>query len=89
MYFSNTALFNDRGIYSILHKVQQHVSALDNGHLKVVHEILTKQSYKTYMDCIHGAGRREVGMRSHICHRGWEVCVLGGTLLLYLMTKLI
>ena len=28
-----------------LHKVQLHVSALDNGHLQVVHEILIKQLY--------------------------------------------
>jgi len=33
----------------LLHKVQLHVSALDNGHLQVVHEILIKQLYKTYM----------------------------------------
>jgi len=31
----------------------------------------------------------EVGMRSHMCHRGWEVWVCGGTLLLYVMSKLI
>jgi len=29
-----------------LHKVQLHVSALDNGHLQVVYEILIKQLYK-------------------------------------------
>jgi len=32
-----------------LHKIQLHVSALDNGHLQVVQEILIKQLYKTYM----------------------------------------
>ena len=32
----------------LLHKVQLHVSALDNGHLQVVHEILSKQLYETY-----------------------------------------
>jgi len=31
-----------------LHKVQLHVSAPDNGHLQVVHEMLIKQLYKTY-----------------------------------------
>jgi len=41
MYSSNT-LFNGRGIYSIYYI---HVSALDNGHLQVVHEILIKQLY--------------------------------------------
>ena len=44
-----------------MHKVQLHVSALDNGQLQVVHEILIKQLYKTYMGCIHGAGRRGGG----------------------------
>jgi len=33
------------GVYTqyFLHKVQLHVSALDNGHLQVVHEILIEQ----------------------------------------------
>ena len=61
MYLSNTTLCNGRGLYSILHEVQLHVSVLDNGHLQVVHEILIKQFYKTYMGCIHGAGRRGGG----------------------------
>ena len=34
-----------------------HVSALDNGHLQVVHEILIKQLYKPYMGCLYGVGR--------------------------------
>jgi len=32
-----------------LHKVQLRVSALDNGHLQVVHEILVTRLYKTYI----------------------------------------
>ena len=40
-----------------LHKVQLHVSALYNGHLQVVYEILIKQLFKTYMDCLYGVGR--------------------------------
>jgi len=35
-----------------LHKVQLHVSALDNDDLQVVHEVLIKQLYKTYMGCL-------------------------------------
>jgi len=31
-----------------LHKVQLHVSALDDGHLQVVHEILIKQLCKVF-----------------------------------------
>jgi len=46
-------LMVDIYIYIILlHKGQLHVSALDNGHLQVVHEILSKQLYETYMGCI-------------------------------------
>jgi len=37
--------------------VQLHVSALDKGHLQVVHEILIKQLYDTYMGCLYGVGR--------------------------------
>ena len=37
----------DRCIYILLlHREQLHVSALDNGHLQVVHESLSKQLYK-------------------------------------------
>ena len=45
----------------ILHKVQLHVSAPDNSHLQVVHEILGKQLYKTCMDCIQWGGRSRGG----------------------------
>jgi len=45
----------------LLHKVQLHVSALDNGHLQVVHEIPSKQLYETYMGCIQWGGRRRGG----------------------------
>ena len=34
-------------IYYLLHREQLHVSALDNGHLQVVYETLSKQLYKT------------------------------------------
>ena len=44
-----------RNVDNILHKVQVHVSALDNGHLQVVHEILSKQlHYIFYVLCIVG-----------------------------------
>jgi len=56
-----------------LHKVQLHVSALDNGHLQVVNEILIKQLYKTYMGCLYGVGRGKVGTRPHICQKVWAV----------------
>jgi trans-2-enoyl-CoA reductase len=58
-----------------LHKVQLHVSALHNGHLQVVHEILIKQLYKTYMGRLYGVGRGKMDTRSRICQKGWAVWV--------------
>jgi len=53
----------------LLHKVQ----LLDNGHLQVVHEILSKQLYETYMGCIQWGGRRRGG--HEILYVSWR---LGG-----------
>jgi len=52
-----------------------HVSALDNGHLQVVHESLSKQLYKhIYMGYLYGEGGGvKVGTRSRICQNGWDV----------------
>ena len=36
-------------IYNLLHREQLHVSALDNGYLRVVYETLSKQLYKTHI----------------------------------------
>ena len=36
-----------------------------------------------------GEVRDEVGTRSRMCHKGWVVWVQGGTVLLYIMSKLI
>ena len=33
--------------------VQLHVSAIDNGHPQVAHEILIKELYKPYMGCLY------------------------------------
>jgi hypothetical protein len=38
--------------WSLFIQVQLRVSALDNGHFQVVHEVLSKQLYETYMGCI-------------------------------------
>jgi len=41
----------------LLHREQLHVSAVDNGHLQVVHESLNKQLYKNiYMGYLYGEG---------------------------------
>jgi hypothetical protein len=50
-----------------LHKVQLHVSALDDGHLQVVHEILIKQLYKTYMGCLYGFREGVKWARDFVC----------------------
>ena len=50
IYWSNTTLFGGGGVYVVLlHKVQLYVSALENGHLQVVHEILSKYLYETFI----------------------------------------
>ena len=43
---------------NFLHKDQLHVSALDNGHLQVEIEKLSKQLYWTYVGCIQWGGKR-------------------------------
>ena len=57
-----TQLYLLVNIKYFVHKVQLHVSALDNGHLQVVRQILIKQLYKTYMGCLYGVGR---GLSGH------------------------
>ena len=39
-FLCNTTLFDGGGVFTLLFKVQLHVSALDNSHLQVVHESL-------------------------------------------------
>ena len=49
-------------IILLLHNEQLHVSALDNGHLQVVHESLNKQLYKhIYELLVWGRGGGESG----------------------------
>jgi len=51
MYLSNTTLFDGRDMdRNLLHK-ELHVSALDSGHLQVVHEILSSYT-RLIMGCI-------------------------------------
>jgi len=66
-------------IFYLLHREQQHVSALDNGHLQVVYETLNKQLYKT---CIWGReGVKWARDLVSVLRVGW--CVLhGGSMLL-------
>jgi len=51
--------------------------------------MLSKQLYRAIMGCIqwYSTGG-EVDMRSRMCHGGWEVWVLGGTQLLYVMSMI-
>ena len=62
----------------LLHKVQLHVSALDNGHLQVVHEILSKQYTRFIWAVYRGEVGGEMDTRSRMCHGGWNVWVHGG-----------
>jgi len=39
MFLSNTTLYDCRGVSSIYYIKYNYVSALDNGHLQIVHEI--------------------------------------------------
>ena len=54
-------------------------------YMKYLLSSYTKLTWAVYMGRVGG----EVGTRSRMCHRGWEVWVHGGALLLYVMTKLI
>ena len=57
--------------------MQLHVSALDNDHLQVVHELLS--SYTRLIRAVYsGDVGGEVGTRSRMCHGGWKVWVQGG-----------
>ena len=47
-------------IYNLLHREQLHDSALENGHLQVVYETLSKQLYKTYIYWLLKCGREGV-----------------------------
>ena len=61
MFLSNKTIYFIPGVYTVLlHKVQQYVSAHDNGHLQVINGIFIKRLHKIYIGCIHGAGRRGV-----------------------------
>ena len=53
MFLSNTTcLFDGRGVFTSLPKVQLHISALDNNHLQVVHESLKSSYTKFNMGCV-------------------------------------
>ena len=78
-------LFDGRGLFTLLPKVQLHVSALDNSHLQVVHESL-ESSYKDLMWAVYS---RDVGWGVKWARdlvrvmevRGW---VYGVTVLMYI-----
>jgi hypothetical protein len=59
--------------------------AIFRFYMKYILSSYTNLIWVVYMERAGG----EVGARSRMCHRGWEVWVLAGILLLYVMTKLI
>ena len=73
-----------------LRKVQLHVSALGNDHLQVVHEILIKQLYKTYMGCLYRIGRGSSGNEiSYLSERLGGVGYMRGPCCYQAISKLI
>ena len=53
MFLSNTTiLFDGRGVFILLRKVQLHVSALGNSRLQVVHESLESSYTRFNMGCV-------------------------------------
>ena len=45
-------LFDGRGVFTLLPKVQLHVSAVENSHLQVVHESLESSYTRFNMGCV-------------------------------------
>ena len=45
-------LFGGRGVFTLLPKVQLHVSAVENSHLQVVHESLESSYTSLNMGCV-------------------------------------
>jgi len=75
-------------MYFLLHKVQLHVSALDNGHFQVVHEIFSKQLYYIYYVLYEVVVGGEVGTISRMCLEVGR-CGYRVALLRYIMSMLI
>jgi len=90
IYLSNTTLFDGRNIYSIYYIRYNYMF---RRLTMVIFRLYMKYLLSSYTILIWAVYSREVGgevgTRSLICHRGLEVWVLGGTVLLYVMTKLI
>ena len=65
-------LFDGRGVFTLLSKVQLHVSALENSHLQAVHETLESSYIQDLIWAVYsGDVGNEVGTRSRTCHGGW------------------
>ena len=83
-------VFNGRGIYSIYYIRYNYMfrcltMAIFRLYMKYLVSGYTRLTWAVYS----GEVGVEVGMRYHMCHRGWEVWVHGGTLLLFVLSKLI
>ena len=51
-FLTQLILFDGRGVFTLLPKVQLHVSALDNSHLQVAHESLESSYTRLNMGCV-------------------------------------
>jgi len=90
MYLSNTTLFDGRDISSIYYirynYMFRHLTmAIFRLYMKYFVRTFTGLIWAVYSGEVGG----EVGTRSRVCDRGWEVWVHGRTLLLYVMSKVL
>ena len=90
MYFSNTTLFDGAGIYSIYnirynYMFRRLTMVIFRLYMKYLLSNYTRLIWVVYSEKVGG----EVSKRSRMCHRGLEVWLHGGTVLLYVMSKLI
>jgi len=79
MYLSNTTLFDDRDVYSIYYISYNYMfrrltMAILRLYMKYLVSSYTRLVWAVYSGEVGG----EVGTRSRVYHRGWEVWVHGG-----------
>jgi len=90
MYLSNITLFDGRGVYSIYYiRYNYMFRRLTMAIFRLYMKYLVSSYRRIIWAVYRGETGGEVGTRSLMYHRGWEVWVHGGTSLLYVMTKLI
>ena len=87
---STTAFFNGRGVYSIYYirynyMFRRLTMAFIRLYMKYLVSSYTRLIWAVYCGEVGG----EVGTRYRMCHRGWVGWVHEGTLLFYVVSKLL